>query len=82
MGLNVPNDWPPSSPDLNPIENVWGRMETELAKISPKTIDNLTKGLKSLWRRILTPEYCQTLVMSMKERLKQVIDRQGKKASF
>jgi len=46
--LNVPSDWPSSSPDLNPIENVWGLMETEIQKFVPKTVSDLKKRLHSI----------------------------------
>ena len=75
--LNFPDDWPASSPDLNPIENAWGRLAMELEKISPQNIDDLKKSLKTIWKRTITLDYCHSLVDSMKNRLQQVIDRNG-----
>ena len=80
--LNIVKDWPSSSPDLNPIENVWGRMSIELQKLSPQNADDLRKALKTLWRRLVTREYCESLINSMGNRLKQVIDREGQKTDY
>ena len=39
--------WPPSSPDLNPIEKVWRWMKEELKKLGyvPKSIEDLKREL-------------------------------------
>ena len=55
--LDIVRDWPSSSPDLNPIENVWGKMSIELQKLSPQNADDLRKALKTIWRRVVTREY-------------------------
>jgi hypothetical protein len=40
-------DWPPSSPDLNPIEKVWRWMKNEINKLNtvPLTLVNLKEVL-------------------------------------
>jgi transposase len=34
-------DWPANSPDLNPIELLWAILKHTLAKLGPKTVDEL-----------------------------------------
>ena len=80
--LNVPKDWPSSSPDLNPLENIWGRMGTEIQKFTPSTVDDLYKRLKSLWKQLVTKHYCEKLIDSMNNRMKQVIERKGLKIDY
>ena len=58
--LNI-NWWktPPESPDMNPIENVWGSMKTFLRnEYKPRTLDALKNGIRAFWKT-LTPAVCQ-----------------------
>lgn len=43
-------NWPPSSPNLNPIEKVWRWIKKELKKLPyiPKSKENLKKKLQKL----------------------------------
>ena len=47
---------PPESPDLNPIENVWGSMKQYLrTHYKPKNLQELKDGIQHFWLT-LTPE--------------------------
>ena len=67
-------DWPPYSPDLNPIENVWGNMKKELGKRRPKDRADMHKMIKEIWDS-LSAEYAKNLAGSMKSRLELCIDK-------
>ena len=62
MEENMPGklmDWPIQSPDMNPIENLFGWMKGRLNRLPhkrPKTIKELKSKLNSLWDSI-TPEF-------------------------
>ena len=61
---NKINWWrtPPASPDLNPIENVWGAMKQYLWDyVKPRSIQELKDGIKKFWLT-LTPQRCQKYI--------------------
>jgi len=73
--------WPPNSPDLNPIENLWGILKTEVEKRSPKTIDELEAVALEEWRKI-SPSTILKTVKTMTKRINQVLKRNGEKCDY
>ena len=45
-------DWPPYSPDLNLIENIWNTMKRKIARKIFTTINSLKTELYTIWREI------------------------------
>ena len=47
-------DWPPSSPDLNPIKKVWRWMKNEITKLDsvPLIIEDIKRVLQELWSEV------------------------------
>jgi transposase len=69
-------DWPPYSPDLNPIENLWAHLKKRVEKHNCVNEKELEKAVKKEWNAT-TVEVCATLVASMPERCRLVIERKG-----
>lgn len=70
--------WPAFSPDLNPIENLWGELSRMVygdGKVYDD-IDSLKKSINENWH-IISQRYCQKLVDSMEKRLTIVINNDG-----
>jgi transposase len=68
--------WPPYSPDLNPIENLWADLKKRVEKHNCKNVGELEKAVNLEW--IQTDKvYCKKLVDSMPKRLQQVLEACG-----
>ncbi len=63
-------DWPPQSPDMNPIENVWDYLDCQVRKRQSEI-----KNLADLWRvwrksqKKIDPEYIKKLYKSIPRRI-------------
>ena len=73
--------WPPYSPDLNPIENLWAVMARRLELLQPSSKDEMICGLKSIWDNITSQELLP-YVLSMPTRLQQVVYRQWGRSDY
>ena len=73
--------WPPVSPDLNPIENIWSIMKDRVRKQQPSNALELVHTIKNAWRA--TPDdVIQRTVASFLERLRAVARAKGKSTHF
>lgn len=70
-------DWPAKSPDLNPIENLWGHMVLNWDSSNIKSKANLDNVVMSTWESLRGTNICANMVQSMSRRLQEVIDREG-----
>lgn len=74
--INLIEHWPSRSPDLNIQENLWGMLQHELEKYSPRTRDGLWTALKKAWDSIPT-ENIRKCIQSMPDRLTAVRASRG-----
>ncbi len=68
--------WPSMSPDLNPIEHLWGILTRQVEHHSPSSIQSLKEIILEEWKKIDLAKYRQ-LVHSMPRRLGAVIKNHG-----
>ena len=70
--------WPGNSPDLNPVENLWGVMKLHLSNLSkyPSKEDDLKKVLGNVWGTF-DLAYCRNLLKNYQNRLKKVVSSNG-----
>ncbi len=69
-------DWPANSPDLNPIENLWGIVKRKMRDTRPNNADELKAAIKETWASI-PPQQCHKLITSMPRRIEAVIKAKG-----
>ena len=70
-------DWPPNSPDLSPIENVWGMMKEYLSSLKISTKNELRKACINFWDNILTQDKINELCRGAVSRFVQVLFNDG-----
>lgn len=75
--VNLLDDWPPNSPDLNPIEHMWSQVKKIVYRKDPfESLDCLWECFCQEWNNTTT-ESCQTLIKSMPDRIKSVLKSKG-----
>ena len=73
------NWWPTpaESPDLNPIENLWGSLKQYLRNTyKPKNLQELKDGIQHFWNT-LTPEVCTRYVNHLQKVIPTVVEKEG-----
>jgi hypothetical protein len=76
-------DWPSVSPDLNPIENMWGSLVRTLQhrQVRPQNRDELLAVITDAWND-LPQDYFRNLCLSMANRLTRVIEANGEMTKY
>lgn len=76
-------EWPSLSPDLNPIENLWGSLGRKVYANGKqyKTKEELKSAIIRSWNEIDESEY-QNLIKSMPNRVFEVIKLNGAKTKY
>ena len=74
-------DWPANSPDLNPIENLWGMFKKKMRDTRPNDADELKAAIKAPWASII-PQQCHRLIASMPRRIDAVIFAKGASTKY
>lgn len=75
LGVDFIN-WPANSPDLNPIENIWGLMKVIISKLPRTNVEEWKKSIHRVWES-LSLEYLKALIESMPKRIQQCIENNG-----
>ena len=76
LGIKILPNWPPYSPDLNPIEHMWSMMVPIVDSLRPKTIDDLQAAISTAWSTV-TQEQVDTLVCTVYKRFKKCEEAEG-----
>jgi hypothetical protein len=71
-------DWPPNSPDMNPIENCWDYLDRRVCTRSPlpTNVNALWDALVEEWGQI-EDEYIEKLFESMPRRVQALLKAKG-----
>ncbi len=76
-------NWPPQSPDINPIENLWSWVKRKRQKLygMPKNKVELTNQIMQIWDEI-DENLIVSLALSVEKRLEAVIKVGGRQTKY
>src|SRR5438045_6308248 len=77
LGMTV-LEWPPNSPDLNPIENIWSYMKDIIGKDygEVSSVAEMKRIVRSMWENFKDEQW-DKLIESLSERIAAVIAVKG-----
>ena len=75
------SDWPPQSPDINAIENMWSILKTCVFQFNITSSDDLWNATLKAWNDIPI-ETIYTLYESIPRRLKAVVKAMGHHSKY
>lgn len=70
-------DWPPNSPDLNPLDyGIWGMLQQEVYRVPPKSLQDLERKIRKAWEKMDQSKVNQCIDI-FKSGLRQCEDAKG-----
>jgi hypothetical protein len=79
--VSLLNNWPPNSPDLSPIENVWSYVQGKVNSLGCTTFDQFKVAVVAVFQAV-PKRMLINLYNSMPKRLAKVIELDGDKTSY
>jgi hypothetical protein len=79
--VHLLQNWPPNSPDLNPIENIWALVQREVYKIGCNSFDDF-KAAVIFELQSIAPAVLSKYILSLPNRLAEVIKNKGGKTRY
>lgn len=74
-------EWPPWSPDLNPIENLWNVIKARVYARFPQSMEEMEQAIREEWEAT-DLNFISRICRSMPRRLQLLLDNKGHKISF
>jgi len=74
-------DFPPYSPDLSPIENLWANLKHRVERHNARNLHELEQHVRQEWAAT-DPTFLSTIVHSMPTRCKLVVQNSGHKIHY
>jgi len=76
-GFISADEWPPSSPDLNPLNySIWGILEAEVNATQHRSLEGLRRAIRRAWLNLSQNKICASIKV-WRERLAAVIKHRG-----
>ncbi len=79
--ITLLESWPPSSPDLSPIENLWGIVQARLDAKGCKTFAEFQSAVHNEWQSV-TRHLSMSLLLSIRSRVAKCIQNRGKSTEY
>ena len=77
VGKGADVTWPPSSPDLTPLDfYLWGFVKEKVAQSSPKTVEELKRAIETVVHQI-PADTCRRVAEEAKRRAERCISKNG-----
>ena len=74
--MKLLKNWPPNSPDLSPIENVWSMVQNLVDEYNLANKEDLIKTVRKAWRK-LSQDYIYDSVLNFDACLKVCVASNG-----
>lgn len=74
--VDVLEGWPPYSPDLNPIENMWALLNCRVSECHPQSAEELLLAVRGAWNAI-PQSHVNKLCLSFRKRVVRCLGKDG-----